>query len=92
MTPEDLADDEGWSARHDGVRPSPVVRGWLRMVRALAAGPLLRVPPDVLSATGVLALAGALAAVAASHPMCCRRPGCSRWPARWRPSRAPAGL
>lgn len=81
MTPEDLADDEGWSARHDGVRPSPVVRGWLRMVRALAAGPLLRVPPDVLSATGVLALAGALAAVAG--------PG---WPALAVPLIAAAGV
>ncbi|MGA5466132.1 CDP-alcohol phosphatidyltransferase family protein [Mycobacterium sp. NPDC050041] len=64
MRPQDPADDEGWSARHDGVRPSPVVRGWLRMVRALAAGPVLRIPPDVLSVIGVLALGAALAAVA----------------------------
>ncbi|SEH85791.1 CDP-diacylglycerol--glycerol-3-phosphate 3-phosphatidyltransferase [Mycolicibacterium rutilum] len=58
------ADDDGWSALHDGVEPSAVVRGWLRMVRALAAGPVLRIPPDVLSVTGVAALAGALAVVA----------------------------
>jgi archaetidylinositol phosphate synthase len=81
MTPEDPADDEGWSARHDGVRPSPVVRGWLRLVRALATGPVLRVPPDVLSLAGVLALAGALAAVAG--------PG---WPALAVPLIAAAGV
>ncbi|MCV7279602.1 CDP-alcohol phosphatidyltransferase family protein [Mycolicibacterium flavescens] len=34
------------------------------MIRALAAGPVLRVPPDVLSAAGVAAVAAALAAVA----------------------------
>lgn len=34
------------------------------MVRVLASGPVLRVPPDVLSALGVLALVGAWAAVA----------------------------
>jgi CDP-diacylglycerol--glycerol-3-phosphate 3-phosphatidyltransferase len=58
------ADDDAWSSLHDGVQPSAVVRGWLRMVRALAAGPVLRVPPDVLSATGVLVLLAAWAAVA----------------------------
>ena len=58
------AADEGWSSLHDGVQPSAVVRGWLRIVRALAAGPVLRIPPDVLSAAGVLALAAAWAAVA----------------------------
>jgi archaetidylinositol phosphate synthase len=58
------ADDDAWSSLHDGVQPSAVVRGWLRMVRALAAGPVLRLPPDVLSAAGVLALLAAWAAVA----------------------------
>lgn len=62
------SDDDSWSALHDGVEPSTVVRGWLRMVRALAAGPVLRIPPDVLSATGVLVLAGAVVAVAAGWP------------------------
>lgn len=61
-------DDDSWSALHDGVEPSAVVRGWLRMVRALASGPVLRIPPDVLSATGVLVLAGALVAVEAGWP------------------------
>lgn len=58
------ADDDGWSALHGDIEPSGVVRGWLRIVRALASGPMLRIPPDVLSAAGVAALAGALAAVA----------------------------
>lgn len=48
---------------HGGVRPSPVVRGWLRMIRLLASGPIIRVPPDALSVAGVLVLAGAWAAV-----------------------------
>jgi CDP-diacylglycerol--glycerol-3-phosphate 3-phosphatidyltransferase len=56
--------DDDWSALHDGVEPSGVARGWLRAVRVLATGPMLRVPPDLLSAAGVLALAGALAVVA----------------------------
>ncbi|MCT7659326.1 CDP-alcohol phosphatidyltransferase family protein [Mycobacterium deserti] len=56
--------DVGWSSLHDGVQPSAVVRGWLRVVRTLAAGPVLRIPPDVLSAAGVLVLVGAWAAVA----------------------------
>ncbi|MGE2712451.1 CDP-alcohol phosphatidyltransferase family protein [Mycolicibacterium litorale] len=64
MNRRSAADDDGWSALHDGVQPSTVARGWLRLVGALAAGPVLRVPPDLLSAAGVLALAGALAAVA----------------------------
>ncbi|MCG5433308.1 CDP-alcohol phosphatidyltransferase family protein [Mycobacterium sp. MYCO198283] len=51
--------DAAWSSLHGGVQPSRVVRGWLRLVRALAGGPLLRVPPDALSAAGVVALAGA---------------------------------
>lgn len=68
MRPEDSAGgddgDAGWSSLHDGIHPSAVVRGWLRLVRALASGPVLRIPPDVLSAVGVLMLAGAWAAVA----------------------------
>lgn len=64
MSPRPPADDDGWSALHDGLQPSGVARGWLRVVGALAAGPVLRVPPDLLSAAGVLVLAGALAAVA----------------------------
>lgn len=60
----DDADDAGWSALHGGVQPSRVVRGWLTMVRILASGPIARVPPDMLSAFGVLALVGAWAAVA----------------------------
>ncbi|MCV7420350.1 CDP-alcohol phosphatidyltransferase family protein [Mycobacterium yunnanensis] len=55
--------DEEWSGVHGGVRPSPVVRGWLRVIRMLASGPIIRVPPDVLSVAGVLVVAGALAAV-----------------------------
>lgn len=62
--PGGAADDAGWSALHGGVQPSPVVRGWLRLIRALAAGPVLKIPPDALSAAGVLTLAGAWAAVA----------------------------
>lgn len=59
-----MTDDAGWSELHGGVQPSPVVRGWLRLIRALASGPVTRVPPDVLSAAGVLVLAGAWACVA----------------------------
>ncbi|MEW5810001.1 MAG: CDP-alcohol phosphatidyltransferase family protein [Actinomycetota bacterium] len=57
------ADDAGWSQLHGGVQPSPVVRGWLRIVRLLAAGPVTRIPPDVLSLAGVVALAAALGVV-----------------------------
>ncbi|MCK0174205.1 CDP-alcohol phosphatidyltransferase family protein [Mycolicibacterium sp. F2034L] len=60
-------DDREWSALHGGVQPSPVVRGWLRMVWFLSSGPVARIPPDALSAAGVLALAGAWAAVAGPH-------------------------
>jgi phosphatidylglycerophosphate synthase len=46
-----------------------VVRLWLRGVQGLAAvGPVSRLPPDVLSAAGVVALAGAVA-VAARWPL-----------------------
>ena len=58
------AEDDAWSSLHGGVRPSRVVRGWLRMVRVLSSGPVARIPPDVLSACGVLVLVGAWAAVA----------------------------
>ncbi|MBX7455029.1 CDP-alcohol phosphatidyltransferase family protein [Mycolicibacterium sp. 3033] len=56
-------DDAGWSHLHGGVQPSPVVRGWLRIMRVLSAGPVSRIPPDVLSLAGVLALAAAWGAV-----------------------------
>lgn len=52
-------DDDGWSALHGGLQPSRLVRAWLRLVWALSAGPVARVPPDVLSGAGVVALAGA---------------------------------
>ncbi|MBV9920206.1 MAG: CDP-alcohol phosphatidyltransferase family protein [Pseudonocardia sp.] len=47
-----------------------MVRAWLWLVQRLSAGPVARVPPDVLSLAGVLAVAGALAAAAAG----------GRWP------------
>jgi archaetidylinositol phosphate synthase len=59
-----MTHDAGWSELHGGVQPSPVVRGWLRLIRALASGPVTRIPPDVLSAAGVLVLVGAWACVA----------------------------
>lgn len=60
---------DGWSELHGGIRPSPLVRAWLRLVHGLArTGPVARVPPDVLSAIGVLAAVGALAAAAAGGP------------------------
>jgi CDP-diacylglycerol--glycerol-3-phosphate 3-phosphatidyltransferase len=55
----------GWSALHGGLEPSRLVAGWVRGVQWLAAArPVARVPPDVLSAAGVLAVAGALGAAA----------------------------
>lgn len=63
MGPEDSANAE-WSELHGGVQPSPVVRGWLRMIRLLASGPIIRIPPDALSVAGVLVLVGAWGAVA----------------------------
>ena len=60
----------GWSALHGGVRPSVLVRVWLRLVQWLAAGPVGQVPPDLLSMAGVLA-AGAAVPVAAAG---------GRWP------------
>ncbi|WP_422746942.1 CDP-alcohol phosphatidyltransferase family protein [Mycobacterium sp. WMMD1722] len=65
--PGGAPDDAGWSSLHGGVRPSPVVRGWLRMVWFLSSGPVARIPPDLLSAAGVLALAGAWGSVATRH-------------------------
>ena len=56
--------DAGWSSLHGDVQPSRVVRGWLSIVRMMARGPIVRIPPDVLSLLGVLALVGAWAAVA----------------------------
>ncbi len=64
MTSDATPDDAGWSSLHGGIQPSRMVRGWLRLVRLLAAGPVAHVPPDVLSAAGVLALVGAWAAIA----------------------------
>ena len=58
----------GWSAQHGDLEPSRLVRGWLRGVQALSRGPLRRVPPDALSALGVLTGAGAVAAAAAGVP------------------------
>lgn len=63
MAPQ-RSDDEEWSDLHGGVQPSPVVRGWLRMIRVLASGPIIRIPPDALSVAGVLALTAAWGAVA----------------------------
>ncbi|HEY0816295.1 MAG TPA: CDP-alcohol phosphatidyltransferase family protein [Pseudonocardia sp.] len=60
----------GWSALHGGVRPSALVRAWLRLVQWIAAGPAARVPPDLLSVAGVAA-AGAAVPVAAAG---------GRWP------------
>jgi archaetidylinositol phosphate synthase len=62
------APDAGWSALHGDIRPSPVVRGWLRLVRALAAGPISHVPPDVLSAAGVALLVGGWALAVVGPP------------------------
>ena len=65
MSSPGAAGFEGWSRLHGGIRPSAAVRAWLRLVQRLAAGPFARVPPDVLSAAGVLStLLAALAAVA----------------------------
>src|SRR3954464_8599633 len=60
----DNADDAGWASLLSWIKPSRMVRAWLRLMRMLGTGPVARVPPDVLSAAGVLALAGAWAAAA----------------------------
>ena len=41
-----------------------MVRGWLWVIRKLAAGPVRHVPPDALSVAGVLTLAAACGVVA----------------------------
>lgn len=63
--------EEGWAALHGGLTPSTVVRLWLGAVQRVArAGPVAAVPPDVLSAAGVVVGAAALAAATAG----------GRWP------------
>jgi archaetidylinositol phosphate synthase len=62
--------EQGWAALHGGIRPSALVRLWLRGVQRLAAGPVARVSPDALSVAGVAAAGGA-AVVAAQG---------GRWP------------
>lgn len=53
--------ERGWSDQHHGIDPSavPLLRPWLRLVDVLAT-PLvaLRVPPDALTAAGVLVSLG----------------------------------
>lgn len=57
----------GWRDLHGGVAVSGPARGWLRAVQGLAAlGPVARIPPDVLSAAGVLCTAAAAVAASAS--------------------------
>lgn len=58
-----------WSARHEGIDPAgvPLLRAWLRLV-GLAARPVRRVPPDVLSGLGVASAAGATHLAARGHP------------------------
>jgi phosphatidylglycerophosphate synthase len=66
-----VTDEQGWAALHGGIRPSGVVRVWLGGVQRLAArGPVARISPDALSATGV-AVAGAATLVAGAD---------GRWP------------
>jgi CDP-diacylglycerol--glycerol-3-phosphate 3-phosphatidyltransferase len=67
---DDHAGEQGWAALHGGIRPSALVRLWLRGVQRVAAGPVARVSPDVLSVAGVAAAGGA-AVVAAQG---------GRWP------------
>lgn len=57
-----------WSDRHGGYDParSVVVRGWLRLMSRLSA-PAARIPPDAVSAAGVLTAAGA--AIAPVRPI-----------------------
>jgi phosphatidylglycerophosphate synthase len=58
-TGEPRSGEQGWAALHGGIRPSAVVRLWLRGVQRLAAGPVSRVSPDALSVAGVVAAGGA---------------------------------
>jgi archaetidylinositol phosphate synthase len=61
----------GWAELHGDLTPGGPARGWIRLVQGLAAaGPVSRVPPDVLSLFGVLVAAGAWPAAAAG----------GRWP------------
>jgi archaetidylinositol phosphate synthase len=63
--PRRRADEQGWSAVHGGLAPSAPVRLWLRGVQRLAVTrPVVRVPPDVLSAVGVAVAAAALGVAA----------------------------
>ncbi|WP_214408356.1 hypothetical protein, partial [Pseudonocardia lacus] len=53
----------GWSDLHGGVEVSGPARVWLRGVQRLAATrPVARIPPDALTAAGLLTTAGALGA------------------------------
>jgi phosphatidylglycerophosphate synthase len=72
VEPRDPEDGlQGWSQLHGGVAVSGPAGIWLRGVQRIAAtGPVSRIPPDALTAAGVLALAGATAAAAAG----------ARWP------------
>ena len=69
-TGEPHVGEQGWAALHGGIRPSALVRLWLRGVQRLAAGPVARVSPDALSVAGV-AVAGGAVVVAAQG---------GRWP------------
>lgn len=67
--PPATAPPDDWSARHGGIDPAGVLLlgPWLRLVEVLAR-PLRRVPPDVVSVTGVVAALGAARAARAGHP------------------------
>jgi archaetidylinositol phosphate synthase len=63
--PPQRADERGWSALHGGLTPSGLVRLWLLGVQRIARfGLVSRVPPDVLSAAGVVVAGGAVAVAA----------------------------
>jgi archaetidylinositol phosphate synthase len=63
--PLSSAGERGWSALHGGLSPSGLVRLWLHGVQGLAGlGPVSRVPPDALSAAGIVAAGGAVAVAA----------------------------
>ncbi|GAA4555138.1 CDP-alcohol phosphatidyltransferase family protein [Pseudonocardia xishanensis] len=53
-------DEEGWARLHGGVRPPAPARVWIAGVQRLAAGPVGRVPPDLLSLAGVVAVGAAV--------------------------------
>lgn len=51
----------GWSELHGGVGPGSAARAWIGAVQAIARwGPVSRVPPDAISAAGVLVTAAAV--------------------------------